>query len=121
MVVLLNTTLKDSKRLVVALRKVYGMGHASAVEVCAYLGLSENFKVKDLTAKQRDELSQALRHMYTVENERLTMVRKQAKRLVQLSTWRGLRLTQGLPCRGQRTHGNARTARRLNAHRVKQK
>jgi small subunit ribosomal protein S13 len=56
-----------------------------------------------------------------VENERLRLVRKQAKRLVQLSTWRGLRLAQGLPCRGQRTHGNARTARRLNAHRVKQK
>lgn len=121
MAVLLNTTLKDSKRLVIALRQVYGMGHSSAVELCAYLGLSESIKVKDLTQKQQDQLSQALRHMYTVENEQLLSVRKQAKRLVELSTWRGLRLAQGLPCRGQRTHGNARTARRLNAHRVKLK
>jgi len=121
MAVLLNTTLKDSKRLVIALRQIYGMGHASAVELCAYLGLSENFKVKDLTQKQRDQLSQALRHMYTVENERLIATRKQARRLVELSTWRGLRLAQGLPCRGQRTHGNARTSRRLNTHRVIQK
>jgi len=121
MAVLLNTALKDSKRLVIALRQIYGMGHASALELCVYLGLSSQVKVKDLTQKQQDQLSQALRHMYSVENDRLLAVRKQAKRLVQLSTWRGLRLAQGLPCRGQRTHGNARTARRLNAHRVKQK
>lgn len=121
MAVLLNTTLKDSKRLVIALGQVYGMGRASAQEICATLGLSEMVKVKDLTQQQQDQLSQTLRHRYSVENERLRLVRKQAKRLVQLSTWRGLRLTQGLPCRGQRTHGNARTARRLNTHRVKQK
>jgi small subunit ribosomal protein S13 len=121
MAVLLNTTLKDSKRLVIALGQVHGMGHASAQEICATLGLSEMVKVKDLTQQQQDQLSQTLRHRYSVENERLRLVRKQAKRLVQLSTWRGLRLAQGLPCRGQRTHGNARTARRLNAHRVKQK
>lgn len=121
MVVLLNTTLKDAKRLIVALRQMYGMGQSSAIELCAHLGLSSHIKVKDLTQKQQDQLSQALRHMYSVENDRLLTARKQAKRLVQLSTWRGLRLAQGLPCRGQRTHGNARTARRLNAHRVKQK
>lgn len=121
MVVLFNTTLKDSQRLVIALRQLYGMGYASSIELCAYVGLSGHVKVKDVTQKQQDQLSQALRHMYSVENDRRLAVRTQAHRLVQLSTWRGLRLVHGLPCRGQRTHGNARTARRLNAHRVKQK
>ena len=52
---------------------------------------------------------------------KLLSVKKQAHRLVSISSWRGLRLAQGLPCRGQRTHGNARTARKLNAYRVKNK
>ena len=121
MVVLLNTSLKDSQRINIALCQMYGIGRSKANEICAHMGLSDDCRVKDLSSKQQDELSQLLRHMYSVENEKLLSVKKQAHRLVIISSWRGLRLAQGLPCRGQRTHGNARTARKLNAYRVKNK
>ena len=121
MVVLLNTSLKDSQRINIALCQMYGIGRSKANEICAHMGLSNDCRVKDLSSKQQDELSQLLRHMYSVENEKLLSVKKQAHRLVSISSWRGLRLAQGLPCRGQRTHGNARTARKLHAYRVKNK
>jgi small subunit ribosomal protein S13 len=121
MVVLLNTSLGDFQPIRIALRQMYGIGASKAGEICAHMGFSDNCRVGDLNAGQRDALGQLLRHRYSVENERLSVVGRQARRLVSISSWRGLRLAQGLPCRGQRTHGNARTARRLNAYRVKNK
>jgi small subunit ribosomal protein S13 len=35
-----------------------------------------------------------------------------AKNLTSIRSYRGIRLSQGLPARGQRTHTNARTARK---------
>ena len=35
------------------------------------------------------------------------------KKLVSIKSYRGLRKTQGLPVRGQRTHTNARTSRKI--------
>lgn len=121
MIVLLNVPLKDSQRVLVALTQIFGINKSTAKELCAQLGFSETLKVTDLTQNHQERLSQAIRQLYTVENEKLSLIRKQTQRLVSISSWRGIRLSQGLPCRGQRTHGNARTANRLNAHRVKRK
>ena len=121
MIVLLNVQLKDSQRVSVALTQIFGINKSTTQELCAQLGFSELLKVGDLTQNHQEKLSQALRQLYVVENERLSLIRKQAQRLVSISSWRGIRLSQGLPCRGQRTHGNSRTARKLNTHRVKRK
>jgi small subunit ribosomal protein S13 len=121
MIVLLNVPLKDSQRVVITLTQIFGINKPTSKDICAQLGFSETLKVSDLTQNHQERLSQALRQLYVVENERLSLIRKQTQRLVSISSWRGIRLSQGLPCRGQRTHGNARTAKRLNAHRVKRK
>jgi len=121
MIVLLNVPLKDSQRVVITLTQIFGINKTTSKDICAQLGFSETLKVSDLTQNHQERLSQALRQLYVVENERLSLIRKQTQRLVSISSWRGIRLSQGLPCRGQRTHGNARTAKRLNAHRVKRK
>ena len=121
MIVLLNVPLKDSQRVVIALTQIFGINKSTAKELCAQLGFNEALKVSDLAQNHQERLSQALRQLYVVENEKLSLIRKQTQRLVAISSWRGIRLSQGLPCRGQRTHGNARTAKRLNTHRVKRK
>jgi len=121
MIVLLNVPLKDSQRVSVALTQIFGINKSTAKEICSQLGFSDLIKVNDLTQNHQETLSQALRQLYIVENEKLSLIRKQTQRLVSISSWRGIRLSQGLPCRGQRTHGNARTARKLNAYRVKRK
>jgi small subunit ribosomal protein S13 len=46
-----------------------------------------------------------------VELSRLIQTNK--KRLVFIASYRGFRHSQGLPVRGQRTHGNARTSRKF--------
>ena len=41
-------------------------------------------------------------------------VRQNKDRLKRISSYRGIRYAQGLPCRGQRSHGNAQTVRKLS-------
>lgn len=113
--------LNDSQKVSYALTKLFGLGKTTAQELCAHLGLGETVKVKDLTKKHQDQLHQIIRQFYLVENEKRHQLKTASERLTTISSWRGLRLSQGLPCRGQRTHGNAKTARRLNSHRVKTK
>ena len=48
-------------------------------------------------------------HEYHVEGELRREVGVNIKRLMDLGCYRGLRHRKGLPCRGQRTHTNART------------
>ena len=121
MIILFNVRLNDSQKVVCALTKLFGIGKTTAQELCAHLGLSETLKVKDLTSKHQDQLQQVIRQFYLIENEKRHQIRGGTERLTGISCWRGLRLSQGLPCRGQRTHGNGNTARRLNSHRVKTK
>jgi small subunit ribosomal protein S13 len=46
---------------------------------------------------------------YKVEGDLRREVQLNIKRLMDLGCYRGLRHRRGLPCRGQRTHTNART------------
>ena len=48
---------------------------------------------------------------YTVEGELRKQVRQDIQRLIEISSYRGLRHRRGLPVRGQRTKTNARTKR----------
>jgi small subunit ribosomal protein S13 len=48
---------------------------------------------------------------YTVEGELRKQVRQDIQRLIEISSYRGIRHRRGLPLRGQRTRTNARTKR----------
>ena len=55
----------------------------------------------------RDEIDRN----HEVEGELRRKISMDSKRLLDLGCYRGLRHRKGLPSRGQRTHGNARTRR----------
>ena len=50
---------------------------------------------------------------YLTENELKKQVKGNFERFIQIGCYKGLRVTQHLPLRGQRTHTNAKSAKKL--------
>lgn len=95
-----------------ALSSIYGVGDTLSKQICDDLGISTSLKISQLSPLQVDMLNQVIPQNYSIGADLQSEVRKRKERLVAVSSYRGIRHSQGLPARGQRTHGNARTARK---------
>ncbi|RYX79654.1 30S ribosomal protein S13 [bacterium] len=113
MIYIYNTNLSDKKKLRSALCNIHGVGAIKAQHLCDLIGVSSNTKINQLSISNLERLSQVLHQNHTIGPEVRRKMRENRQRLVNIGSYRGFRFVEGLPCRGQRTHGNARIARRL--------
>jgi small subunit ribosomal protein S13 len=116
MIYLFESELPENKSVYFALRRIYGIGKANSSLICRKVGFSANLKIKKLSKDQTIKL------IKTIENlniELASELKKSesliAKTLVSIRSYRGLRRKQGLPVRGQRTHTNAKSARKRSS------
>lgn len=114
MIYLFESKLPENQSIYFALRYVYGIGKSRSLLICKKLGFSWNLKVKNLSAEQVNQVVKLIESLhFAVANDlkRLKLLSKQ--KLVSIKSYRGLRRKKGLPVRGQRTHTNAKTAKRV--------
>ena len=104
-----GVNLPNQKRLEIGLTYIYGIGHPTAREICAALGLAPDTKVRDLTDEEITKLRGYIDSELQVEGDRRRDVSQNVKRLSEIGAYRGLRHRRGLPVNGQRTKTNART------------
>jgi small subunit ribosomal protein S13 len=113
MIYLFGSNVPENKPVVFALTYIYGLGKAHSTLICKKLGFSKNLKIQSLS---RDQIFKILNVIQTLnlklggDLKKLKILTN--KRLTAIKSYRGLRKIQGLPIRGQRTHTNARTARK---------
>lgn len=113
MLYFLETKLPEQKSVYFALTNIYGIGKATAFVICKKLGFSINLKIKDLTQEQTIEMLQLIDSLNLNFNNELKKLKSLTlKNLVSIKSYKGLRRVRGLPIRGQRTHTNARSARK---------
>jgi small subunit ribosomal protein S13 len=113
MIYLFESELPENKSVYFALTHIYGIGKANSFLICRKLGFSANLKVKNLS---KDQIIKLIKTIETLNIELASDLKKKEsliiKTLVSIRSYRGLRKKQGLPVRGQRTHTNAKTARK---------
>jgi small subunit ribosomal protein S13 len=97
------------KHIQYALPYIYGIGDTSARQICLKAKLDPAKKVDELTDAEVKAIRDLLEAEYTVEGDLRREIQMNIKRLMDLGCYRGLRHRRNLPCRGQRTHTNART------------
>lgn len=113
MLYFLETKLPEQKSVYFALTNIYGIGKTTAFVICKKLGFSVNLKIKDLTQEQTIEMLQLIDSLNLNFNNELKKLKSLTlKNLVSIKSYKGLRRVRGLPIRGQRTHTNARSARK---------
>ena len=97
------------KKLKIALTYVYGIGNKVSNDICLKANVDSNARVQDLSESEIKNISDVISSSFIVEGDLRREVSGNIKRLKDLGTYRGVRHRRNLPCRGQRTHTNART------------
>lgn len=118
MLYLLGVNLPDKKLAHIALTSIYGIGRKTSERICHQLEIHPRCRLADVPESKLTKLSHLLNNM-TIETELRRGVESQVRSLVSIGSYRGLRHSAGLPVRGQRTRGNAQTAKRLNGRFLK--
>lgn len=107
---LVGVNLPLNKKIEISLTYILGIGLTTSKNILLKLKIDPLTVVKDLTETDivsiRDELSNIL-----VEGDLRRKVGQDVRRLKEINSYRGNRHRRNLPCRGQRTHTNARTRR----------
>ena len=114
MIYLFESKLPENKSIYFGLTRIFGISKNSSFLICKKLGFLLNFKVKNLSKNQISEISKIIESMpFLIANDlkRYNLVNKQ--KLISIRSYKGLRRKKGFPIRGQRTHTNARTARKI--------
>jgi small subunit ribosomal protein S13 len=93
----------------IALTYIFGIGRASADEICVKAKIDPLRLINDLSQEELSELRRLIENDYKVEGRLRTEIALNIKRLMDIGCYRGLRHRKGLPLRGQRTRTNART------------
>tara|TARA_B100000029_G_scaffold403505_1_gene403307 strand:+ start:275 stop:652 length:378 start_codon:yes stop_codon:yes gene_type:complete len=104
-----GVNIPTQKKLGVALTYIYGIGRKLSNDVCKEANVDINSRVQDLSESEIKSISDVISASHNVEGDLRREVSGNIKRLKDLGTYRGVRHRKNLPCRGQRTHTNART------------
>jgi len=104
-----GVNIPTSKRVVIALTYIHGIGNTKAQEICSKVGIPAERRVNELTDDEVIQIRESIDNDYQVEGDLRREVAMNIKRLMDLGCYRGLRHRRGLPVRGQRTSTNART------------
>ena len=113
MVYILKTEINENSNIVSGLRQVYGLGTNRIRTIIRTLGLNKNMKIKHVNPKLRNKLIQFVDDRFFINDELKKDLLKRKEVLIRLRTYRGVRDRNKLPRRGQRTHTNAKTVKKI--------
>lgn len=106
-----GVTIPSEKQIWVALTYVYGIGPKTSYNILSEAKVDPITRVKNLTDAELGRIQDIISARYEVEGELQRKVTANIKRLKDIKAYRGIRHTNNLPSRGQRTKTNARTRR----------
>ena len=112
-------TLPPEKRIEVGLTYIFGIGRSKANMILLEAKIDKDKKVKALTEDEVNKIRQIIEKKEKIEGDLRKEVSLNIKRLVDISSYRGLRHRRKLPVRGQRTKTNARTRKGPRGHAIK--
>ena len=103
--------LPPNKRVEIGLTYIFGIGRTRSQKILEKASVDLQTKVKDLTEEEVSKIRRIIQDEGDVEGDLRKRVSLDIKRLMEINCYRGTRHKRNLPCRGQRTHTNARTRR----------
>jgi small subunit ribosomal protein S13 len=113
MLYIIGKNLPDKKLVRIGLSIIYGIGPNSAKAICDKFNINDKIRFKDLNDRQKTLLGKTLSDMF-LEGRLRKEKKMHIRRLIIIKSYRGFRHKAGLPVRGQRTHTNAQTMKKLS-------
>ena len=101
--------LPKTKRVVIGLTYIYGIGSSMARKICKDANVDESTRVNNLKEDEVRRIRTIIQNEMKVEGALKAEINMNIKRLMDINSVRGYRHHRGLPVHGQRTKTNART------------
>jgi small subunit ribosomal protein S13 len=98
-----------NKRVEIGLTYIHGIGRPLSNRILSRAKVSPDARVKNLSEDEVRRIREVIQDGVEVEGDLRKGMAMDIKRLIDIGSYRGSRHRRNLPCRGQRTHTNART------------
>ena len=113
MITAFKTHFSEKTEILKACTTISGVGKKMAQQALDRTGIAKNTVIGKLSASQLSQLHATIEQNYDIDIALRILTKQNIARLSSISSYRGWRHYIGLPCRGQRTHSNAKTCRKL--------
>ena len=113
--------LPNEKRFEIGLTYIFGVGRVTANKILAETKINPDTRCKDLTDSDVNKIREYIEKNVVVEGDLKRDNAMDIKALMEIGCYRGVRHRKGLPCRGQKTSSNARTAKGPRNSSIKKK
>jgi small subunit ribosomal protein S13 len=112
-------TLPSEKRIEVGLTYIFGIGRSKSNKILQEAKIDKDKKVKALSEDEIKRIREIIEKREKIEGDLRKEINLSIKRLMDISSYRGMRHKRRLPARGQRTKTNARTRKGPSGHSIK--
>jgi small subunit ribosomal protein S13 len=113
-----NKPIPRTKNIIYSLTKLFGINKYQSTKICRDLGLNPLIVIDNLKTIQLNEILTKLNKKMKIEEKLKLKKKNHFDELLTIKLTRAVRQTNGLPVRGQRTHTNAKTTKRLNGNKI---
>jgi small subunit ribosomal protein S13 len=121
MLYIFNKTISDSNSILYALTILYGINRYQSKKICKNIGINPQITINKLKNNHVNRLIKYINKNIKIEQLLKKEKKDRLNELLEIKTNRGIRQSQGLPVRGQRTHTNAKTVRKFRTITVSKK
>ena len=113
MLYIFNKTISDSKSILYSLTILYGINEYQSKKICKNIGINPQITINKLKNNHVNLLINYINKNVKIEEILKESKKKKLNILLDIKSYRGIRQSIGLPVRGQRTHTNAKTSKKL--------
>jgi small subunit ribosomal protein S13 len=113
MLYIFNKTISDSKSILYSLTILYGINEYQSKKICKNIGINPQITLNKLKNNHVNRLINYINKNLKVEQLLKKRKTEKVNELIEIKSNRGIRQSLGLPVRGQRTHTNAKTSKKL--------
>ena len=113
MLYIFNKTISNSKSILYSLTILYGINEYQSKKICKNVGINPQITINTLKNYQVNRLISYINKNLKIEQVLKQINKTKLNDLLEIKNIRGIRQSAGLPVRGQRTHTNAKTAKKF--------
>jgi len=113
MVYLLNTEVSNDKPIATAIQAIYGVGKKRSLILCREFGVQPQTKFKDINKDIQNKFINYIQKNYVIGNDLKKNLIEINESHIKIRNYKGNRIKNKLPRRGQRTHTNSKTSKKF--------
>ena len=113
MLYIFDKAISNSNSILYSLTILYGINKFQSKRICKNIGINPKTTINKLKKNQLNRLINYINKNIKIEQLLKKIKKDNFNNLLNIKTNRGIRHNLGLPVRGQRTHTNAKTSKKL--------